>query len=279
LRRESAAPDPRRNRWTRPTSGPGHDANKSLPRPTYRAGEQRKPALSNSALFAVERPEAELSRQPRPQKTESARTQTRIADAGFLDDDRQPKKVQKRFNPKAVRQPSPVPDVRRRAKQRSDDDTFIEKVDPFAQSQIEKKHVFFDFSDCPRPFEQDFPPRAPDPPKGPFREPTDFSKTYRFPSEYLPSKSSSARVPTPKPLTAVKLEPSEKFAAIAPMDEFLQMESALKETESFENDRTILNFHRTLRIVKDQVRDPAENREVVHAVYRRDSANRRAGAS
>jgi hypothetical protein len=105
----------------------------------------------------------------------------------------------------------------------------------------------------------------------PFREPTDFSKPYHFPSQYLTSQVQDQEDefrPKPKKSVSLSLASNDSLAKIAPLDEFMKMESEMKEADDDPNDRTVLNFHKMLRIVKEQLDDGSECRAVVKEMTR-----------
>jgi hypothetical protein len=136
------------------------------------------------------------------------------------------------------------------------------KSDPLAQTQTQRPRVSFDFGNCPKSERTEW---LSDPPglktEKPFREPTDFSKVCHFPSRWLFSKAQEDT--QPEKSRTLRLESSEQLNKIAPLDEFLKIESEIKEANDA-NDRTVLNYHKMLRIVKEYVNDnETERKDIV----------------
>jgi hypothetical protein len=107
--------------------------------------------------------------------------------------------------------------------------------------------------------------------QGPFREPTDFSKPYQFPSQYLSSQIQDQEDdvrPNTRKSMGLSLASNDSLTKMAPLDEFVKIESEMKEADDDPNDRTVLNFHKMLKIVKEQLDDGSECRTVVKEMTR-----------
>jgi hypothetical protein len=129
----------------------------------------------------------------------------------------------------------------------------VAKADALAQTQVTRPRVSFDLWNCSESDKTEWQEEIPsDETERPFREPTDFSKVCHFPSQWLSSKSQEA---SQSPRSGiVRLESKERLHNIAPLDEFLKMESEMEEVDHA-NDRSILNYHKMSRIVKESVKE------------------------
>jgi hypothetical protein len=95
-----------------------------------------------------------------------------------------------------------------------------------------------------------------------FREPTDFSKPCHFRSQYLNSWIPDQEDGSKKQMN-LSLISNSSLTMMASLDEFMKTESEMKDADDAPNDRTVLNFHKMLRIVKENLDDGNERRDVV----------------
>jgi hypothetical protein len=169
---------------------------------------------------------------------------------------------------------APAWNVSGRGAGKGEDENVRPRSRQFTRSQVQPSRVRFDVQE-----EAVEPQAARDADlaktQKPFKEPTDFSRPYRYPSQYLSSQivdDDSEAKPQGKKPAGLRFETNDALAKIAPLDEFVKMESDMKEADEDHNDRVVLNYQKMLRIVKDYIDDGTERRTVVRTmtVHRND---------